>query len=276
MAVEFTQTLDLAALDNPLTEQTNDYYLQVNLKPNTVKPADVARVVVQRLGMNLDAKLVETILNSADQVMADAVASGYVVSTPLAVLKASASGKVLNTELMDAPDRNKVKLSTAFAQGPLLRTALADCRLNLFSQPAPVGPRLGGSEAATRNPDGSTRVVSSGTLVYLKGKGIKLAGDNEAVGILLTSMSNPSKTVFIAPADVPINEPRRLGFVLPATVTDGSWKVRVTTQFSSSKYTLKEPRFYDMPDPMLVGTAPETPGGGGSGSGGGLDENPLG
>jgi len=276
MAVEFTQTLDLAALDNPLTEQTNDYYLQVNLKPDTVKPADVARVVVQRLGMNLDAKLVETILNSADQVMADAVASGYVVSTPLVVLKASASGKVLNTELMDAPDRNKVKLSTAFAQGPLLRTALADCRLNLFSQPAPVGPCLGGSEAATRNPDGSTRVVSSGTLVYLKGKGIKLAGDNAAVGILLTSMSNPSKTVFIAPADVPINEPRRLGFVLPATVTDGSWKVRVTTQFSSSKYTLKEPRFYDMPDPMLVGTAPETPGGGGSGSGGGLDENPLG
>ena len=276
MAVEFTQTLDLAALDNPLTEQTNDYYLQVNLKPDTVKPADVARVVVQRLGMNLDAKLVETILNSADQVMADAVASGYVVSTPLTVLKASASGKVLNTELMDAPDRNKVKLSTAFAQGPLLRTALADCRLNLFSQPAPVGPCLGGSEAATRNPDGSTRVVSSGTLVYLKGKGIKLAGDNAAVGILLTSMSNPSKTVFIAPADVPINEPRRLGFVLPATVTDGSWKVRVTPQFSSSKYTLKEPRFYDMPDPMLVGTAPETPGGGGSGSGGGLDENPLG
>ncbi len=276
MAVEFTQTLDLAALDNPLTEQTNDYYLQVNLKPDTVKPADVACVVVQRLGMNLDAKLVETILNSADQVMADAVASGYVVSTPLVVLKASASGKVLNTELMDAPDRNKVKLSTAFAQGPLLRTALADCRLNLFSQPAPVGPCLGGSEAATRNPDGSTRVVSSGTLVYLKGKGIKLAGDNAAVGILLTSMSNPSKTVFIAPADVPINEPRRLGFVLPATVTDGSWKVRVTTQFSSSKYTLKEPRFYDMPDPMLVGTAPETPGGGGSGSGGGLDENPLG
>lgn len=276
MAVEFTQTLDLAALDNPLTEQTNDYYLQVNLKPDTVKPTDVARVVVQRLGMNLDAKLVETILNSADQVMADAVASGYVVSTPLTVLKASASGKVLNTELMDAPDRNKVKLSTAFAQGPLLRTALADCRLNLFSQPAPVGPCLGGSEAATRNPDGSTRVVSSGTLVYLKGKGIKLAGDNAAVGILLTSMSNPSKTVFIAPADVPINEPRRLGFVLPATVTDGSWKVRVTTQFSSSKYTLKEPRFYDMPDPMLVGTAPETPGGGGSGSGGGLDENPLG
>lgn len=276
MAVEFTQTLDLAALDNPLTEQTNDYYLQVNLKPDTVKPADVARIVAQRLGLNLDQKLVETILGCADQVKADAIASGYVVSTPLAVLKASASGKVLNTELMNAPDRNKVKLSTAFAQGPLLRTALDTCHLNLFAQPAPVGPRLGGSEAATRNADGTTRAVSTGTLVYLRGKGIKLAGSHESVGILLTSMADSSKTVFIAPADVPINEPKRLGFVLPATVTDGSWKVRVTTQYSSSAYTLKEPRFYDMPDPMLVGAAPETPGGGSGSGSGGLDENPLG
>ena len=81
--------------------------------------------------------------------------------------------------------------------------------------------------------------------------------------------------MFVPAEDVTINEPKRLIFVLPATVTDGLWRVSISTQYGSGRTTVKNLRTYELDEPIAVGTATEEGGGSGSG-GGGLDENPLG
>lgn len=66
---------------------------------------------------------------------------------------------------------------------------------------------------------------------------------------------------------------------MPAGAEEGSvWQVKLCTQLGSNgAQLLKEPRTVTMDDNFVVGQpAEDVPGGGGSGSGGGLDENPLG
>ena len=81
-----------------------------------------------------------------------------------------------------------------------------------------------------------------------------------------TSVESPQTTVFVPLEDVTVNEPRQLIFVLPTAVTDGLWRVTVTTQYSEGHYIVKEPRSYTLDEPIEVGEVEE---GGGGNEGGG-------
>ena len=73
------------------------------------------------------------------------------------------------------------------------------------------------------------------------------------------------------------NDPSKLTFIIPASLADGTYELKVTTQFGgNSKTLLKAPR--SVMKTIYIGEAPEGGGeSGGSGEGGGgLDENPLG
>ena len=82
-----------------------------------------------------------------------------------------------------------------------------------------------------------------------------------------TSVESPQTTVFVPLEDVTVNEPRQLIFVLPTAVTDGLWRVTVTTQsVSNGNGIVKEPRSYTLDEPIEVGEVEE---GGGGNEGGG-------
>ena len=143
------------------------------------------------------------------------------------------------------------------------------CRLEIFTQPAVVGPLLNGAVAETRAADGTTMTRTAptpGKNLTLTGRNIKVVGTDPSVGITFTSVENPQTTVKVGPADITVNEPTRLIFVLPDEVTDGLWTVSVTTQFSSGRHIIKESRTYTMDTPLAVGTAYQEPEEGGSGT----------
>ncbi|WP_455592974.1 DUF4469 domain-containing protein [Bacteroides sp.] len=75
--------------------------------------------------------------------------------------------------------------------------------------------------------------LAAGDMCILTGKNLKLVGTDPSVGILLTSVANPSKTFFINPDHVSSDEPKKLQFVLPNDMEEGSWTVQVTTQYGS-------------------------------------------
>lgn len=170
--------------------------------------------------------------------------------------------------------------------GPLLRTEMEGCRVELFTQPAVVGPLLNGAVAQTRAADGtvSTRAPQAGKNIRLTGRNIKLAGADASVGVTFTSVETPSKKVFVPLEDVTVNEPKQLIFVLPAGVTDGLWRVKICTQYGSGGHNVVKPRVYELDEPMGVGSAYQVPdsgsgsgsGNGGSGEDGDQNEYPLG
>ena len=276
----FTKLISLVAYDATLTERPDDFYLRAKTMPDTIDLHAVARETALRLdGKNEDE--VYTLLNAAESVKCDALSSGYIVATPTALMQPCASGTVLKADLSKAPDRTKVKVYATLSMGPALRQSMEACQLEIFTQPAVVGPLLNGAVAATRTTaDGATtRVPLPGKNITLTGRNLKLAGTDPAVGVTFTSVETPSKKVFVPAEDVTINEPKRLIFVLPATVTDGLWRVSISTQYGSgSSRVVKNLRTYELDEPIAVGTAAEE---GGSGSGGGqgggiIDPDPLG
>lgn len=273
----FTKTISLMAYENNLTPDiADDYTLRVKTQSASLDVSAIAREVARQQGKYQEDEIT-LLLNKTCEVIADAVASGYVVNLPVALIQPTASGVVLKSELSQAPDRDKIKVSASFTPGKLLREALASARLELFSQPAPVGPLVNGAvSTSAAQPGVTTRVpLEAGDMCVLTGRNLKLAGTDPSVGILLTSVEDASKTFFITPYRVNPNEPRRLQFVLPAAMTEGAWTVQVTTQYSSGGRLVTTPRTTVMDAPLIIGEVSE--GGGGSGSGeGGLEEDPLG
>ncbi|WP_156481979.1 DUF4469 domain-containing protein, partial [Bacteroides intestinalis] len=95
-------------------------------------------------------------------------------------------------------------------------------------------------------------------------------GTDPSVGITLKSSSG--KETKVAEDLWVTNDPSKLTFIIPADLADGTYELKVTTQFgSNSKTMLKVPR--SVMKTIYIGKAPD---GGGLGPDGGLEEDPLG
>ena len=279
MSTTFPNLISLMAYDATLTERKDDFYLRAK----TIGSLDLRAIAREYATQNnLNEDQVYAILNGAEQVKANAVASGYIVNTPTALYQPAATGTVLKADLSKPVDHDKVKVYATVTQGALLRETMNACRLEIFTQPAVVGPLLNGAVAETRAADGTTMTRTAptpGKNLTLTGRNLKVVGTDPSVGITFTSVENPQTTVKVSPADITVNEPTRLIFVLPEEVTDGLWTVSVTTQAgsSSSRHQVKTPRTYVLDTPLAVGTAYQDPEEDGSGTvqpgGGGESED---
>lgn len=263
MATTFKKLISLMAYDAALTERTDDYYLRAKTN-GSLSLADIAAEYAAQNNRNADE--VYAILNGCEQVKADAVASGYIVSTPTALYQPAASGTVVKADLSKPVDHTKVKVYATVSQGQLMRETMQACRLEIFTQPAVVGPLLNGAVAETRAADGAaaTRAPQPGKNLTLTGRNIKVAGTDPEVGVTFTSVDNPQTTVRVPLEDITVNEPSRLIFVLPATVTDGLWTVSVTTQYSSGGKMTKKARTFVLDTPLGVGSSYVEPDEGGT------------
>ncbi len=269
---QFTMDLNLKAYPNQLTPDVdNDYLVRVDTQSTPLTLDDIARATAQRL--NEEVTKVRSILQVGMEVMAQAVASGFCVSTPLCYAQPVANGVVMEHELSLPVDRDKVRVYASFRQGTAVTEALAQAKLQLFMQPAVTGPYIAGMTSAFSSEqtgaDGAiTRVplpMEAGDMAVITGSGLKVVGTDPTVGVTLTKADDPDTSFFIPAAKISPNTPKKLQFSLPAGVTEGAWTVTVTTQYSGSQYLTKEPRSFTLPHPVYVGTAPELPDGGDTG-----------
>ena len=158
-----------------------------------------------------------------------------------------------------------------FNVGADLREAIKQTTVGIIGEKGSAMYIGGVQDASTRALDAS---ATAGRAFTLTGGKLKVVGTDPAVGITLTSSKGTETKVT---EDLWVtNDPSKLTFIIPADLADGTYELKVTTQFgSNSKTLLKAPR--SVTKTIYIGTAPSG-GGSGSGSGGegGLDENPLG
>ena len=278
--------LVLKARENLLTKDIkNDYYLTVKSQ-RTLTLADLAKEVAATHGHQNQSE-VEMLTRETLELAAWYLSNGFGITTPLGYHHATVSGTLLDSELNAAPDRTKLKFGISYAMSDLMRKFLDEAELDLEIDKAKTGPQLFSVVSAqdAQHPDAATRgdsvPVAAGEACILKGRNLKVGGPAEAnAGVTLTRQDKQGVTpVFIPAARLFPNTPTQVGFVMPAGAEEGSvWQVKLCTQLGSNgAQLLKEPRTVTMDDNFVVGQpAEDVPGGGGSGSGGGLDENPLG
>ena len=270
-------TLDLAlkAYPNELTADIDsDYTVKVETQEQSLTLEHIATAVAQVL--NKPVSDVQSILQVACEQAANYAASGFCISTPLFAMRPIASGVLMEEELSQPVDREKIKVYASFTQGQLLKEAFAKTHLKLFLQPAVTGPYIADMTSALVEEsiaaDGVvTRVplpMEAGEMCVITGDNLKVVGSDPSVGITLTKADAPQTTFFIPPKKISPNTPKKLQFNLPAGVTEGAWLVTVTTQYAGSKYEVKEPRSFTLPSPVYVGV-PSDPDEGGEEEGGG-------
>ena len=154
-----------------------------------------------------------------------------------------------------------------FNVGADLREAIKKTTVNIIGGKSSAMYIGGVADTSTRAQDAS---ATAGRTFSLTGSKIKVAGPDEAVGITLTDSKNVvtkiTEDLFV------VNNPSKVTFIIPADLANGTYVLKLTTQFSGSGALLKTPRSVEKT--IYIGTAPS--GGGSQGGGGGLDENPLG
>lgn len=87
-------------------------------------------------------------------------------------------------------------------------------------------------------------ILSKGGFLEITGTKIMIIGDNGDVGLYFENVDEPDKTVKLTVDKLGTNTSTRLACVVPATLEAGNYKVRVTTQFLTSKTQRKEPQSY--------------------------------
>ncbi len=261
--VDLTMDLNLKAYPNDLTPDVDsDYVVKVDTQTTSLTLDDLAEMAAARIGCE------ETVARSVAQVLmeeaARAVASGFCVSTPLCYVQPMASGVLMEEELSQPVDRQRVKVYGSFRQGPALTEAIGKAKLKLYLQPASTGPYIAGMVSAMQSAaeKGVTVAMQPGEMVVITGNKLKVVGDDPEVGVKLTSVAEPSESFLIPASKISPNTPKKLQFVLPADITEGEWTVSVTTKYaSSSAYQTKQARTFELRRPVYIGTPPDTGGG---------------
>lgn len=179
------------------------------------------------------------------RVVMDLILNGYSVNTGLfrAVpqLTGVIEGGVWNKE------KNSIYVS--FTQDKALREAIAQTLVEILGEKSNIMYILETEDKKTGLKDGS---ATAGRNFFVRGAMLKVAGDDETVGVTLT---NADKTVTKLTDDlITINNPSSLTLLLPAELTEGEYTLTITTQYSSSGTLLKTPR--SVSTPIWIGGKP--------------------
>ena len=179
------------------------------------------------------------------RVVMDLILNGYSVNTGLfrAVpqLTGVIEGGVWNKE------KNSIYVS--FTQDKALREAIAQTLVEILGEKSNIMYILETEDKKTGLKDGS---ATAGRNFFVRGAMLKVAGDDETVGVTLT---NADKTVTKLTDDlITINNPSSLTLLLPVELTEGEYTLTITTQYSSSGTLLKTPR--SVSTPIWIGGKP--------------------
>ena len=267
MANEIKYQLNALLRENAVTKDDKDDKI---LEVQNTGTADQERIISEIMAMNpgLEPEAVRMVLDLENRALSRLILTGMRVNTGLFLAEARCRGTVQGNAW--DPERNSIYVN--FTQGKDLREAIEATTVKVTGEKGATMYVTGGSDLATRVP-GYT--ATAGRAYTLTGAKLKVAGTDPAVGIVFIDADGTETPV---PQDLwVVNNPSRLTFIIPAGLADGTYTLRVTTQFSGSSTLLKSPRSIEQT--LVVGEAtdaPVNPGGSGGGSGDDDDDFQLG
>ena len=249
MSNDIKYTLNVQSVDNPLTKEAGDKRF-VLVSNGT---ADFDRVISEIMSVNpgLERETVEAVVKLEHRTIMRLTLSGMRVSNGLFSAVASPKGRAGASW---DPEVNQLNIT--IAQGVDWREAIRNTTVNVLGEKAEVMYISGTTDIATRATD---RTATPGYPFTVEGNYLKLVGDDPAVGI--TIVSEEGTETRVDSGMVAVNEPKKLVFVLPAGLAEGTYTLRIATQYNGSNTgTLrKTPRVVE--SPLYIGVAPTTPGG---------------
>jgi len=232
MAEDIKYQINVQMADNTVTADDPDDKIFQVVSNGT---ADKDRIVAEMMAVNpgLEVETLRMVLDLENRVTKRLLLSGMRVNNGLFEASAQCRGVVHGT----AWDPSVNSLYINVTQGKELREAITATTVNVVGEKGATMYFSTGTDTTQRN--GSAFAATAGLPFTLMGRNIKLAGDNPAVGIILTDSTGTETR--IADNMIALNQPSKLVFVIPAGLAAGKYTLTVTTQYNSGAL-LKTPR----------------------------------
>ncbi|MDR0645398.1 MAG: DUF4469 domain-containing protein [Treponema sp.] len=234
--------LEYTLEDNELTDKPGDLRAQVVNVVSYTQNDIIDRIL--KTGAGLTRSDVISVLEAEKEVVSDIIADGGAVNTELFNAFPSISG------VFDSPDspfdHPKHKVNIKLHPGMVLRSAVSSVK------PKRIAAVVTGTiiTAVTDLKSGAVNsTLTPGRDVKISGVKLKIAGASEDVGLYFVPETGaPIKG---DPSDIVVNNPSELIAVIPP-LTDGVYRVRIITQYSSGKL-LKVPHTFTFDKDLTVG-----------------------
>ena len=251
---EYVWMFDLQ--DNPMTKDVKEDRVAKVRTLRSVNIEDIARDIVrERTEYRLDTII--GIANLIDEKIRQFVCQGNTVVTGSAQYSPSITGVFTGeTGTFDAAVN---ALGVNIVPSKALRDEVQKVRPEFTGRVKDLGgARIGlVKDTVTGRTDGS---LSPGGIVEVTGNKIRsINADGTAMGkVVLVNTETQAETDITSLA---INDPSRLMFAIPASLPQGTYRLRVETYFSNASTRLKSSRVIDYEQDLYVGQAPTTPSG---------------
>ena len=217
-------------VENHLTKRADDYMAQVHASSAFDKNALVERML-QR-GSLLTKTDIVAVLNGLEETVGDIIKEGGTITMPLFHTSFSISG-VFNgvTDSFD-PLRHAVNIN--ISKGTFLRNLQPEVSTEKTATPAPTNTIAEVKDSVTGEVNGK---VTNGGVLEIFGSNIKICGDKPANGVYFISADGTETKV----VTLVQNNPSNLIALVPV-LEEGTYTLKVVTQFTGSSNFLKEPR----------------------------------
>ncbi|MGQ1890027.1 DNA-binding domain-containing protein [Thermophagus sp. OGC60D27] len=219
--------------DNPLTENPNDFIARVDSE-RTLNTREVCESAVTRGGADTTADRMEHDVGLFFKEMSYRLCDGFFINTGYFSAGTGIRGVFNSPHETFNPDKHSLFIN--FNQGALLRQELSNIQVEIIG--------LGDTDAKILEVEdvktGSVNdVITPSRNLRIRGSRIKLAGDNEQVGVSFVSEST-GEVIKVDSADVVVNKPAEL-IILTPDLPAGAYRLQIVTQYGKN-VLLKEPR----------------------------------
>jgi len=221
--------------DLPLTRRKDDRFGRV-VTVRSLSEDDLIAMAVSRR-TDLSPTTIRASMDIMQELAIEQIINGASVSFGLGYFNLSVNGIFIGDNA--SWDSSKHHLSINITPTTNLRKAVKDCKVDVRGM-ATSGPVIN-TVTDVNSGEVNSRLTPGGG-VNMAGNKIKITGD-KMVGITLTNQAT-SEITAIPPTSVLVNNPRNITFITPNTLINGDYKLSLTTQYSNSSTSLKEPRTY--------------------------------
>ena len=215
--------------DNPLTkDNTKDCIAEVKTGPKTLTKEDTAREI-KRTGSELKLPTILSVTSQDSDIILEALLNGDSVTTDLCQF-----------------DPAIHKLTFDIVPTKKLRDALKNVKVINIGTKADVARIRLVTDTLTGLFDGS---ITASEDIMITGNNFKITGDEAVVGVFFVAGDGTTTKVT---RRLTQNDPSKVIARVPA-LANGSYTLRIVTQFSQSSTTLKEARTLEYPTKLVVG-----------------------
>lgn len=236
---------------NLLTKDVdNDYTAEVSTMKNTLRNEDIAQRILGE-GSEIKYDTLLSIINQHDRIIREAIQDGYSVLTGACQFTPRVTGTWIGASAKFDPEKHKVTLDIIPSAD--MREALSHVGVQVL-EVKDSGAKIGlVTDTSTGLANGT---ATAGDDILIEGDKIRVIGEAEGVGVFFVDEAGIAKPVTRRFTQ---NDPKAVIARVPTDLADGTYTLRIVTQYSNTSTLLKDTRTIEYDRALTVGGGGEVP-----------------